>query len=226
MRRLIPVPASLAVTLCSAASSLPDPPVVCAQVPSTWFSASNVGSEKVVAQFDLDIWSTGSLNLTGADFLGAIQRVEAITDVVITSVTNATDTLTKVAHDLLTGDGPMQISSTLTLPAGITAGTDYYVIKTGADTFKLASSLANALAGTPIDLTTDGSGVITLAHNSSTARVHWHSYGALPATIALSNQRGFSVRIEHRPQVIAYAIVGTLSAGVVYASIIPVIEAP
>lgn len=43
-----------------------------------------------------------------------------------------------------------------TLPAPLVAGTTYYVIKLTASTIKLATSLANALAGTAIDITTAG----------------------------------------------------------------------
>lgn len=84
---------------------------------------------------------------------------------------NTTDTCTKVAHGLLTGDGPIRVSNSGgALPSGIVAATDYWVIKVGADTFKFATTLANALAGTPINLTTDGTGTQTLSDTASTLR--------------------------------------------------------
>jgi|GEM_PF-1451747 len=72
-----------------------------------------------------------------------------------------TDICTAAAHGYLTGD-QVQVSSATTLPAGLSAATYYYVIKLTADTFKLASSLANSLAGTAVDITDTGTGVHTV----------------------------------------------------------------
>ncbi len=73
------------------------------------------------------------------------------------------DTLTATAHGLQTGDGPVQVSNSGgALPGGLTALTDYYVIRTGANTFQLATSRALALAGTAVALSTDGTGTQTL----------------------------------------------------------------
>lgn len=72
-----------------------------------------------------------------------------------------TDICTAAAHGYLTGD-QVQVSSATTLPAGLSAATYYYVIKLTDNTFKLASSLANALAGTAVDITDTGTGVHTI----------------------------------------------------------------
>ncbi len=53
-------------------------------------------------------------------------------------------------------------SSTGTLPAGLTAGTIYYLRKESASTFKVASSLAVAGSGTVVDITDTGTGVHTV----------------------------------------------------------------
>ncbi len=71
-----------------------------------------------------------------------------------------TDLCTSVAHGFSTGMKG-QGTTTTTLPAGLSTSTDYFVIKKDADTFWLASSLANALAGTKIDITDTGTGVHT-----------------------------------------------------------------
>lgn len=72
-------------------------------------------------------------------------------------VDDTDDTITIAAHGLLTGT-----KATLTtddaLPGGLAAVTDYYVINAGANVIKLATSQANALAGTAIDITDVGSG--------------------------------------------------------------------
>lgn len=60
----------------------------------------------------------------------------------------------------------VQVSTTGTLPGGLVAATNYYWIATGGLTGKLATSLANARAGTAIDLTTVGSGTHTITRNA------------------------------------------------------------
>ncbi len=86
------------------------------------------------------------------------------------TISDTAETRRVVAHTLLTGDGPFQVSTTGGLPTGLVAATDYWVIKLGTYTFKLASTLALALAGTSVALTTDGTGVQTIADTGSTAR--------------------------------------------------------
>ena len=74
-----------------------------------------------------------------------------------------TDLATKTAHGLETGFGPIRVSNSGgALPTGLVAGTDYWIINISANTFKFAASYANAIAGTPIDLTTNGTGTQTL----------------------------------------------------------------
>jgi hypothetical protein len=68
-----------------------------------------------------------------------------------------------------TGDG-VRLTTSGTLPAGLSLATTYYVIANASRTvFKLASSLANAWAGTAINITSAGSGTHT---------VTWYDYAA------------------------------------------------
>src|SRR5688572_523338 len=64
----------------------------------------------------------------------------------------ANNTITEAAHGFVTGLKG-QLTTTGVLPAGLSLATDYFVIRVDADTFKLASSLANAQAGTAVDIT-------------------------------------------------------------------------
>lgn len=57
---------------------------------------------------------------------------------------------------------PVTVSSTAIMPAPLVAGTTYYTIQDVAGKTKLATSAENAATGTAIDLTTAGSGTITL----------------------------------------------------------------
>jgi microcystin-dependent protein len=53
----------------------------------------------------------------------------------------------------------IRLTTTGTLPTGLSAGVDYFVIRASSTTIKLASSQANANAGTAIDITGAGAGV-------------------------------------------------------------------
>lgn len=57
---------------------------------------------------------------------------------------------------------PIRFTTTTTLPAPLAAATTYFVIRVSATVIKVATTLANAQAGTAIDLTTQGTGTHTL----------------------------------------------------------------
>ena len=82
--------------------------------------------------------------------------------VTITSATPGVVTLT--AHGLSTGSC-IELTTTGTLPTNLSANTNYYVIYVDANSFRLATSAANAIAGTAIN-TSGGSqsGTHTLRH--------------------------------------------------------------
>ena len=73
------------------------------------------------------------------------------------SVTTATSSITVAAHGYSTGDpvNLYQVPSAL-VPAGLTTGTTYYVIKTDDNTIQLAASAADAQAGTNVTITGTG----------------------------------------------------------------------
>lgn len=66
-----------------------------------------------------------------------------------------------VPSNLLTGTR-VRLTTTTTLPAGLATATDYYFIKLSDTTFSLATSYANAVAGTDIDITDAGTGTHTV----------------------------------------------------------------
>ena len=75
-------------------------------------------------------------------------------------ITDGTDTIADTGHGLVTGTVG-QVTTTGSLPTGITALTNYYVIRVDANSFRLATSLALAIAGTAMPIGADGSGVHT-----------------------------------------------------------------
>jgi len=64
--------------------------------------------------------------------------------------------------NILTGTR-VRLTTTTTLPAGLSLATDYYVIKVSDTTCKLATSYANAVAGTAINITSTGTGTHTMS---------------------------------------------------------------
>lgn len=144
-----------------------------------------------------------------------------------------------VAVDITTnGTGVQTLEDTVTttryaddLPAGLELATDYWIIKTGAGTFKLAASVTDALSAIPVSFSDDGTGTHLLVDTADTQRVHWHSHGLLglaeDGAIALTAQLGYSKRFEHRARAIAYALSATLDVSDpegVSAAIYPVVE--
>ena len=77
-------------------------------------------------------------------------------------VNASTDVIT-VGKNIKTGTPIVFTNAGGGAPAGITAGTVYYAINASATTIKVATTLANAQAGTAIDITTAGTGTHTCA---------------------------------------------------------------
>lgn len=110
---------------------------------------------------------------SGASFLTLIAEAQSfryvIGDAVGFTVASSTDvdatanTITKADHGFSTGLGPIQASTSSALPGGLSTSTNYWVIVVDDDTFQLASSEANAHAGTAINLTDAGTGNQTFA---------------------------------------------------------------
>lgn len=76
-----------------------------------------------------------------------------------TAVDDAGDTITYVAHGFVTGDLVTYTDGGNTAITNLTDGAQYYIIKSTNDVVKLASSSANASAGTAINITgTSGAG--------------------------------------------------------------------
>ena len=69
--------------------------------------------------------------------------------------------VTSLPSNILTGTR-VRLTTTTTLPAPLATATDYYVIRMSDGTFELATSYANAIAGTQIDITTTGTGTHTI----------------------------------------------------------------
>lgn len=68
----------------------------------------------------------------------------------------ANNTVTDTAHGLVTGD-KIALTTGGVLPAGLSA-TNYFIIRVDANTYKFATTLVNAQAGTAVDITAAAGG--------------------------------------------------------------------
>lgn len=93
--------------------------------------------------------------------------------------------VTSSSHPLITGDC-IHLTTTGALPTGLTASTNYYVIYKDANSFWLATTLANAIAGTKINTSGSQSGTHTLTWIPWGAADSTHLY--LPDTQGLSTE--------------------------------------
>lgn len=99
-----------------------------------------------------DATEAGAGSITGVQTTAGVSSEINLTD----------DEITIPSHGYYTGL-KIRLTTTSTLPTGVAITTDYFVIRVTDNTFQLASSFANAEAGTEINLTGEGSGVHTVA---------------------------------------------------------------
>jgi hypothetical protein len=98
--------------------------------------------------FSMDDFDQGSAQIVAVDVTPA---TKTFTDADVVVLAN---TVTIVDHLLLTG---LKVDTTTSgdAPGGLTVGA-YFIIRVDKDTIKFATSLAYALAGTAVDITTAG----------------------------------------------------------------------
>ncbi len=102
----------------------------------------------------------------------ALKANLATIDFVAASVDAVSNQLYIPSHGFQTGSGPVQATTTVTLPTGLVALTDYYIIRVDDHRVKLATSAVNAAAGTAVNITAAGSGVHTLTWTSAFTTTH------------------------------------------------------
>lgn len=95
----------------------------------------------------------------GASGTGSITKA-VTTPGTSSAVNTSTSVVTLASHGQSTGS-KVALTTAGALPTGVTA-TNYWLIALTANTFQFASSLANAVAGTAISLTTPGYGTQTI----------------------------------------------------------------
>lgn len=103
-------------------------------------------------------WHHGNLN--------KVEVSKAVLSLTQAVINTTTDIITKASHGLVTGDQITFVLVTGALPTCASPTfavlTNYYVIKVDANTFKLARTLADAIAGNAIDILTAPTGAYLL----------------------------------------------------------------
>lgn len=103
-------------------------------------------------------------------------------------VTTGTDNIGEVGHGMVTNDRA-RLTTTVTLPTGLALNTDYYVIRVDDNNFKLASTQANASAGTAVDITAAAAGG---THTVTKKPIfEWDNYFLLPSDYLRANRLEF-----------------------------------
>lgn len=142
-------------------------------------NATGLPNEKIAWTGQGGVWPAApwiSLNLFTrgiGDWTRQEQNPLVIPDITITDVDVDEESLEMVAHGLVTGDGPIRLTTTDTLPAGLATGTDYWVIVVDDDHVALVASRAAAIDPTPtlIDITDVGVGTHKLVDTAETRRL-------------------------------------------------------
>jgi hypothetical protein len=95
---------------------------------------------------------------------------------------STTDLMTCASYDIASFTRVQVSNSGGALPAPLAASTDYWTVRQSSSTSKLATTYANAVAGTTIDLTTNGSGT-----NTATAYLPRYTSGVGVQTFVTCN---------------------------------------
>lgn len=120
-----------------------------------------------------------------------------------TDVDVVLDKITISSHGFVTGLKG-QFTTTGTLPGGLSAATDYWIIKLDNDTVQVADSLANAEAGTYVLINSTGSGTQTFTPTA---------FGG--ATLKLQSSNDQTNFVDVPPCVVSVSVAGTTLFNVV-----------
>lgn len=127
--------------------------------------SQQAGPRPVAPWISLKLWG---LKRDGIGWVDTVATPLLLTPLAVTG--EASSILAVAAHGLNQGDGPVQVESSGTIPAGLTASTDYWAVPTDAGHLQLATSYANAIASSPVTvtITSAGSGTVTLVSTPAT----------------------------------------------------------
>jgi len=115
-------------------------------------------ADQVKTAVDASVAASALISVAVSGTGATVQAAAAATPLaggIASEVDTATDLVTIPSHGLSTGLKG-QLTTTGTLPTGLSLATDYYIIAASDSTVGFATSLANALAGTLVNITSQG----------------------------------------------------------------------
>lgn len=96
------------------------------------------------------------------------------------------DELDIAAHHWNTGDGPVRLTTTGSLPGGLSANIDYWVIRANAGSIALATTRPNAMANVRVGITSAGTGTHTVKDGSD-GKIYDCAVGLAPIDLTPNN---------------------------------------
>lgn len=97
-----------------------------------------------------------SVNIEGAS-VASVARSQTVS-----VVDDSSNAFTIVGHPFVTGERVL-VSSSATIPAGLSSNTPYFVINSSSDSIKFAASYSDAVALSELNIQSAGSGTMTVA---------------------------------------------------------------
>lgn len=123
----------------------------------------------------LDFWTTEGARLASS----------ATGDTFVVNSTN--DRCTAVAHGFSDGEGPYVLTTTDTLPAGLSASTFYWVSVISADQFLLHTGNREGTGLTQVDITDAGTGTHTITRAATQEAIYHVHRANKPRAIAAAS---------------------------------------
>lgn len=112
--------------------------------------------------------------------------------------------------------GPVTFTTTGALPTGLTAGTTYYIIPVNANTFKVATSVANAFAGTAVNTSGTQSGTQTASNSVNLVTTAAKDYLGISLTAGEWDVSGVITYLGTASTTISYMVSGSGSVSATY----------
>ncbi len=182
-------------------------------VPDSWKGGA-------VEEFDVVVYADASNAVTLMRLVAGRLVTVTLADDDVDTVDTTDNELDIASHAYVTGDGPVRLTTSGTIPGGLATGTDYWVVVVNSGAIKLSESFELAIRNKTIDITSSRPGTNTVADlqrptddDKNTRRVHWCSMGYLgeanDGSITLTSAMAWVGRARHSHRNVVYSAVAT-----------------
>lgn len=161
-----------------------------------------------------------SLGRIGQDWVDVEDNFLTLVDDDVDAVLFASNELTVTAHAYVSGDGPVQLTTTGTLPTGLALLTGYWIIVIDANTIQLAASFKDSKDAVlvPVTFSDDPAGTHTIEDTPTTVRagieVNYVQRGERSAILTVQYFRGHTAMatLADTPEAILEGIMANLNS--------------